>query len=221
MITVGYNKSTDLRHDLTRTLNSRYKKLNCSNELLVNNPSKTPSSLLGELLADRGHSIEVVAIGGGSLLLLQLIERPTKDLDLVAIVDDGKYVSAQPLPVFLAAAVSDVALATGLRGDWLNAGPTSLLDFGLPDGFETRMTSKRFGGLVVHLAGRSDQICFKLYASVDQGPVSKHALDLKKLEASPAELLHAAAWCKTHDPSEAFADQLELALQALGGRDER
>ena len=37
--------------------------------------------MLGELLADRGHAVELVAIGGGSLLLLGLIERPTKDLD--------------------------------------------------------------------------------------------------------------------------------------------
>ena len=40
---------------------------------------------VGELLADRGHQIEVVAIGGGGLLLLGLIERSTKDLDLVAL----------------------------------------------------------------------------------------------------------------------------------------
>ena len=35
--------------------------------------------MLGEMLADRGDEIDVVAIGGGSLLLLELIERPTKD----------------------------------------------------------------------------------------------------------------------------------------------
>jgi hypothetical protein len=29
---------------------------------------------VGDLLADRGHAIEVVAIGGGGLLLLGLIE---------------------------------------------------------------------------------------------------------------------------------------------------
>ena len=47
---------------------------------------------LGELLADRGHTIELVAIGGGSLLLSNLIKRPTKDLDIVAIVRSGQYV---------------------------------------------------------------------------------------------------------------------------------
>ena len=57
----------------------------------------------------------------------------------------------------------------------------------------------------------------KLYASVDQGPSSKHAVDLRKLAPSPEELGEAAAWCRTHDPSEGFAQQLQLALQALGG----
>ena len=45
--------------------------------------------MLGELIADRGLSFEVHAIGGGSLLLLGLLDRPTEDLDLVAIVRAG------------------------------------------------------------------------------------------------------------------------------------
>lgn len=81
-----------------------------------------PLAVLGELLTDRGNEVEAVAIGGGSLLLLGLIE-----------------------------------------------------------------------------------------------PKSKHAVDLAKPKPSPKELTEAAAWCKTHDPSEGFAEQLELALQALGG----
>jgi len=176
--------------------------------------------ILGEVLADRGDEVEFVAIGGGSLLLLGLIERPTKDLDVVAIVDAGRYVSANPLPAFLLSAVRDVAAVTGLRDDWLNGGPTSLLDLGLPHGFQERLTTRRFGACVVHLAGRKDQIFFKLYASVDQGPGSKHAFDLVKLRPSASELVEAAAWCRTHDPSDGFAQQLKLALHAFGGDSE-
>lgn len=176
--------------------------------------------LLGEVLEDRGRAANLVVIGGGSLLLLGLIERPTNDLDILAVVEAGEYVSAKPLPGFLLAAVRDVAVATGLPEDWLNAGPASLLDFGLPEGFAERLDTRRFGGLVLHLASRFDQICFKLYASVDQGPQSKHASDLKRLGASSDELARAAAWCKTHDPSEGFNEQLGLALDALGGSNE-
>jgi hypothetical protein len=50
-------------------------------------------------------------------------------------------------------------------------GPTELLRFGLPDGFVDRLQRRDFGeGLVVYLASRYDQIHFKLYAAVDQGP---------------------------------------------------
>lgn len=43
--------------------------------------------LLGQLLADRNQPFNLVAIGGGGLLLIGLIERPTKDVDLVALRD--------------------------------------------------------------------------------------------------------------------------------------
>lgn len=176
---------------------------------------------LGEVLAEQGRHAELAVIGGGSLLLSQLLERPTKDLDVVALVVAGQYRRAHPFPDFLAAAVRDVADATGLAPNWLNPGPTNLLDFGLPLGFEQRATRRRFGGLTLHVASRKDQICFKLYASVDQGPQSKHAKDLEKLRPSPEELRWAGEWCQTQDPSDSFAEQLELALRALGGSDGR
>ena len=176
---------------------------------------------LGEVLADQGQHAELAVIGGGSLLLSQLLQRPTKDLDVVALVIAGQYRRAQPFPDFLAAAVRDVADAAGLAPDWLNPGPTRLLDFGLPLGFEQRATVRQFGGLTLRVASREDQICFKLYASVDQGPQSKHASDLKKLRPSLEELRWAGEWCRTQDPSDGFSQQLEQALRALGGSDGR
>ena len=107
---------------------------------------------LGALLADRGLVHELVAFGGGSLLLLRLIDRPTKDLDLVAVVIDGAYVSADPLPSTLVEAAQDVARLFGLPADWLNNGSTPQLKAGLPPGFEQRVHSRRLGGLVLHLA---------------------------------------------------------------------
>jgi hypothetical protein len=175
--------------------------------------------VLGELLADRSLSFEVHAIGGGSLLLLGLIDRPTEDLDLVAIVRAGALSGAKPMPAELEQASGEVASLLGLAADWLNPGPTDLLQFGLPAGYESRTVMRRFGGLTVHLAGRFDQICFKLYAAVDQGPRSKHTADLRQLQPTRDELLAAARWARTHDPSDAFLDQLEQALDALGVRD--
>jgi hypothetical protein len=173
-------------------------------------------ALLGEVLADRNQEAEVVAIGGGSLLLLGLIARPTKDLDIVASIENGEYVSSDPLPPHLSEAVHDVAQTIGLTEHWFNGGPTDLLRFGLPGGFAERVQKRRFGALTLHLAGRSDQIAFKLYAAIDQGPSSKHFADLQKLAPTEEELLSAAGWAVTHDPSEGFQSQLSQAFAALG-----
>jgi len=177
---------------------------------------------LGQVLAHRGQSYEVVAIGGGSLLLLGLIQRPTKDIDLVALVGEGGYLCAEPLPAELKLAVGEVGRALGLADDWMNPGPTDLLRFGLPEGFQQRTVSRTYGSLTIHIASRFDQICFKLYASVDQGPQSKHFADLQRLRPTARELQRAHAWCLTHDPSPPFADQLRQAIAVMDAEnDER
>lgn len=84
-------------------------------------------STLGEVLEARGQLFEVVAIGGSGLMLLGLVNRPTRDLDALALVEDGAYVSADPLPSSLAEAVASVGRTLGLADDWLNSGPTELL----------------------------------------------------------------------------------------------
>lgn len=171
--------------------------------------------VLGQLLADRDCYHEVVAIGGGSLLLLRQIERTTKDLDLVALIKNGQFISADPLPKTLLQAAEEVGKALELGKDWLNSGPASLLDLGLPPGFMSRMHTRHFKGLTVHLADRFDQICFKLYASVDRGPKSKHFADLIVLEPSLEELSRAKNWCITHDISENFASEIDQAMESL------
>jgi len=101
----------------------------------------------------------------------------------------------------------------------LNAGPSDLLDFGLPDGFLDRLEHRDFGpALTVHFAGRLDQIHFKLYAFVDQG-LGRHESDLRALGPTREELLAAARWTRTHDPSEGFREHLQGALRYLGVED--
>jgi len=173
-------------------------------------------AVLGEALAERGVTFEIVAVGGGSLLLLGLISRPTADLDVVALIEAGGYVKPAILPADLADAVRATARVMGIREDWINAGPAALLDLGLPAEFANRTVERRYGGLVVHLAGRRDQVFLKLYAAVDQGPSSKHFQDLVALSPSREELLDAARWAITHDPSPGFRSELLKALAGLG-----
>ena len=81
-------------------------------------------------------------------MLLDLIQRPTKDIDIVALIRDGRYSTAEPLPEPLTRSVKDVAGTLGLTNDWLNSGPSDLLRFGLPDGFEI---ASRFESMAVSL----------------------------------------------------------------------
>jgi hypothetical protein len=46
--------------------------------------------------------------------------------------------------------------------------------------------------------------------------VSKHLTDLRALEPSAEELLTAAAWTRTHDPSEGFKGELVKVLAIVG-----
>ncbi len=57
-----------------------------------------------------------------------------------------------------------------------------------------------------------------LVALVDQGP-GRHEADLLALSPSHVELLAAARWALTHDPSEGFRQELEAALRHLGVED--
>lgn len=173
--------------------------------------------LLGQLLSDRGHSFDVVAIGGGGLLLIGVIDRPTKDLDLIALVDEGTLVSIEKsLPRALEEAVADVARVLKLPANWVNGEPASLLRFGLPDGFRDRLERRVYGGLGVWLASRIDQIHLKLYAAADGKPKGKHHVDLERLKPTRDELLAAAQWAKSHDPSDGFAMMVSGVLKAFG-----
>ncbi len=73
-------------------------------------------------------------------------------------------------------AAKKVARDFNLPDDWLNTGPASAVDLGLPNGVMERVTTRVFGSkLAIHFLGRYDQIHFKLYAAVDQGGAAGHA----------------------------------------------
>lgn len=170
---------------------------------------------LGALLEERGEHISVLVIGGGSLLLLGVIERPTADIDVVGYPAAVGYVKADVLPDFLLTAVRDVGDALGLGPTWFNSGPAGLVDFGLPPGLADRVTVRKYGTLEVHLPALEDLICFKLYATVDLTERSKHFTDLQALAPSAEQLLKAARWMRTHDPSDGFLGELRRILSLL------
>ncbi len=140
---------------------------------------------------------------------------------MVALLRDEELISANPLPVGLLAAVKLVAEDFGLPERWLNSGPTTLLDFGLPLGFLDRGERRNYEpALEVIFASRLDQVHFKLYAVVDQGG-GRHLDDLQALSPTDAELLEAAAWSETHDNSVGYREVLDKVLAHFGVRRDR
>lgn len=166
-------------------------------------------TLLGALLSERGQSYEVLAIGGGALLLLGLSRRATIDLDVVAHRRDEQWTKSRPLPLELARAVEEVALALALPTDkpWLNDGPSFLFEMGLPAGWEARAVARTFGALTIQLVGREDLVALKLWAATDARAPERRARDvgdLRQVAASRDELLRAVRWCRDKDGTAGF-----------------
>lgn len=166
---------------------------------------------LGDRLEALGATeTDIVIVGGAALIMLGVIERATRDVDLVALgireADSStlSLVKSRPLPEPLITAARGVSRDLGLNADWLNDGPADLLDCGLPEGFDERLTTRRYGPkLVAHFASRVDLIFLKVYAAADTG-VGRHTQDLRALQATPEELLAGARWALTQDSSEGF-----------------
>lgn len=181
-------------------------------------------SLLGQVLGSEDdkprEKVVLVVCGGAALVARRLVQRVTKDVDVVAMMRDGELVSPAPLPERILWAAEKVAVGMNLPMDWLNNGPSSgeggLFQVGLPDGLTERVEEHQFGdGLSVLFVGKLDQICFKLYAAVDQMG-SYHGQDLAKLAPSLAELEFAISWVKKHDSSEGFLVMLAHYLTENG-----
>ena len=175
----------------------------------------------GRLALAEGPSYRLVVCGGTALVATGLLQRATRDVDIVALTDDhGVLVDPAPLPPPLLTAAAEVADDLGLSSDWLNNGPSSgdggLYRLGLPQGLSERLSWRRFGDhLAVGFISRFDQIHFKLYAAVDQFG-SYHATDLQALQPTDAELIEAATWSRSHDPSPAYRESLKAFLGEFG-----
>lgn len=191
-----------------------------SNEL---NNSLTHLALLLED-GSAAYNVDLVVCGGSALIACGLVSRVTKDVDVVALRDQaGGVLSPAPLPKEVLEAAKRTANDLGLPADWLNNGPSSgpggLYQTGLPEGILERLHTVVFGSsLTVHFIGRLDQICFKLYAAVDQMG-SYHGQDLAALTPNLDELKFAIEWVKTQDCSEGFLQMLTLYLKSTGDND--
>ncbi len=125
------------------------------------------------------------------------------------------------MPRWLIKAADDVARQLDLPKEWLNAQVAEETPFscGLPPELQQRLTVHRYGPrLSIGFIGRRDQIFLKLHAAVDRDG-GRHLQDLLDLKPTADELLDAAKWTRTQDPSERFRMLLAAMLNHLGHAD--
>ena len=168
-----------------------------------------------QLILNDAPATEIVVCGGSALIATGLVPRTTQDVDIVALIQSNVLIDSEPLPDYLLNAADNVGTILSLPADWLNNGPASQFQMGLPPGFQERLTTVVVGKkLTVHYIGRYDQIFFKTFASADRG--GYHVSDLKALNPAEDELIAAAKWCITQDTSEAFRMILKDMFKQLG-----
>lgn len=165
-------------------------------------------TLVGELLEAGSHTARLVVIGGTAVNLRGFVSRTTTDVDVLALAEEtvsGELTIRRPapLPAELLAAAAEVARDLNLDPQWINAGPESQWDTGLPPGLVDRIEWRRYRGLSIGLVGRLDLIFLKLYAAADDRDTdSVHFQDLLALKPTLEELESARDWIlTTQDPS--------------------
>jgi hypothetical protein len=139
-------------------------------------------------------------------------------VDILASFEGGALVTPRPLPDWLIASTEEIRRQLNLPEDWLNArvADETLFTCGLPEGLQSRLISHSYGSrLEISYIGRRDQIFLKLHAAVDRDG-GRHLQDLLDLSPTAEELLDAARWTRTQDPSEAFLMLLRSMLVSIG-----
>jgi hypothetical protein len=148
--------------------------------------------------------------------MLALIARATRDVDVVAPVDMASLTPSRRYPIRCSVRSRTRRSCSVFR----RSGSTQVRVRSSIDGCRKEYCGEHVvasgAALILYLADRRDQVFFKFDAAVDQGPRSQHFENLRRLEPTADELGAAAAWARTHDPSEGFRVELRGALRDLG-----
>lgn len=161
-------------------------------------------------LAGHGLHLDAVILGGTALSLLGILERETRDCDVL---------SPDLPPTILEAAVAFAGMlraeGTELGDDWLNNGPISLASL-LPEGWRSR-TLPLYEGQAIRLSslGRTDMLLTKLWALCDRG------IDLQDclaLAPTHRELACAQPWIAEQDAHPGWPAHVASVLKDLERR---
>lgn len=169
-----------------------------------------------------------VVCGGAAMGLLELQDRPTRDVDILGRWDKAVagIAGIDTLPDKMVACIKRVVdnhpELAGMGQNWINLGPRALMQAGLPEGFADRLHELPIGDrLTLHLLGRQDLLALKLYAAADEhGPRQEiHFADLKGLAPTYGELEWAVDWLRTRRDFEEKRPVVKHVIERLGYED--
>ena len=161
-------------------------------------------------LADLGLRFEGVIIGGSALVLMGVVSRLTRDVDVLM----------PTLPEAIANAARDFAGQQRQAGhdiidDWLNNGPVQLGEV-LPAGWRDRVEPLFKGeAIVFNTLGRIDLLMSKLFALADRGSDLEDCLALKPTTEELAECL---PWLEQQDANTMWPAHVQQTIAALRRR---
>jgi hypothetical protein len=161
-------------------------------------------------LVARSLRLDAVVVGGSALALLGVVDRPTRDVDIL-----HPELSEEVLRAARAFAVHLRGEGVDLGDEWLNNGPRQLVGV-LPVGWQVRVRSA-FDGAALRLTtlGRDDLMKTKLFALCDRGT---DLADCLALSPSAADLVDAAPWLIEQDGNPLWPDHVRATLDELRRR---
>ena len=175
------------------------------------------------LLYEYAEPISLVVCGGSALNVLNIARRTTRDVDVLAIVEEtAKGIQLRydrPLPKDFCGLVAAVGHDLGLSDDWLNMGPKDVLQvYGAPLGMTDRWQRREYGpSLTVYFVSRLDQVHFKLLAAADPKAEPRHLEDLiQRIKPTAEEVRAAVGWLLGRKTSSWFRGNVRRAVEALG-----
>ena len=179
---------------------------------------------LGKRLAyEYAEPISLVVCGGSALNVLNIANRTTRDVDVLATVEktaEGfRLRHDQPLPKDFSNVVAEVGRDLGLPDDWLNMGPKDVLRvYGAPEGMTERWHRREYGpSLTVYFVSRLDQVHLKLLAAADPKAEPRHVEDLaQRIKPTAEEICAAVGWLLGRKTSPWFRGNVRRAVEALG-----
>jgi hypothetical protein len=161
---------------------------------------------LDQKIMEAGEHRELIVCGGAALLVLNVTQRQTRDVDVL-------FPKLDPL---LIAAAAEIAAKFGLEAAWLNNGPESL-SRDLEKGWEGRAQVGYQGrSLCIKTLGRRDLMASKLFALCDRDESDLE--DLVCLKPSLAEIDSLKPWVLEREASDLWPERVEKCFNHLKAR---